>query len=437
MLQFLHIFAETDFINLVLFSNTIMIMRKPFLPILLIAFGAVSALISCKGSVTGDEIDADVDLITAADVIDVGYLTDIACDFRVHRLESDGPIEGIGGIKTWGDVMFARDNNSRKVLRFDNYKLTAVLNKMGRGPGEYTYVSDFTYDEANNILSLENDSSLVMYDAKTMAFIRKQKVNLSFQNCLNVGDKALYFGYLLSDYRKPNRGDSIHESIESLILVDRNEFDVTKGKILYQEYALERGAFGYPELFYINPKNLSTCLPGQINRIVTFSEEGVKDVYRFKVGSSPYLKEVDEYVKREYITMTDLTSFYSDVMSEIRNGFRLSQVYNIMVDGDAVSFRGNYTGGDELTYSSSYLYFVHHNGRKPDTKVYRHLRIPGLVMDIDPTGANGNHQIAIIENLGDDVIDRGSEMSPLAEQIIAELKKQNDDNPVILEFRFK
>ena len=31
MLQFLHIFAETDFINLVLFSNTIMIMRKPFL----------------------------------------------------------------------------------------------------------------------------------------------------------------------------------------------------------------------------------------------------------------------------------------------------------------------------------------------------------------------------------------------------------------------
>ena len=58
-------------------------------------------------------------------------------------------------------------------------------------------------------------------------------------------------------------------------------------------------------------------------------------------------------------------------------------------------------------------------------------------MDINPTGANGNHQIAIIENLGDDVIDRGSEMSPLAEQIIAELKKQNDDNPVILEFRFK
>ena len=149
----------------VLFSNTIMIMRKPFLPILLFAFGAVSALISCKGSLTGDQIDDDVDVILAADVIDVADLTEIAYDFRVHRLESDGPIEGIGGIKTWGDVMFARDNNSQKVLRFDNYKLTAVLNKMGRGPGEYTYVSDFTYDEAGNILSLENDSTLVMYDA--------------------------------------------------------------------------------------------------------------------------------------------------------------------------------------------------------------------------------------------------------------------------------
>ena len=181
MLQFLYIFAETDFINLVLFSNTIMIMRKPFLPILLFAFGAVSALISCKGSLTGDQIDDDVDVILAADVIDVADLTEIACDFRVHRLESDGPIEGIGGIKTWGDVMFARDNNSQKVLRFDNYKLTAVLNKMGRGPGEYTYVSDFTYDEAGNILSLENDfcAVSVLGVARPIRTVRMGNISMS------------------------------------------------------------------------------------------------------------------------------------------------------------------------------------------------------------------------------------------------------------------
>ena len=58
-------------------------------------------------------------------------------------------------------------------------------------------------------------------------------------------------------------------------------------------------------------------------------------------------------------------------------------------------------------------------------------------MDVDPTGANGNHQIAIIENLGDLAIDENVPLSPLAEQIVAELKKQNDDNPVMLEFRFK
>ena len=58
-------------------------------------------------------------------------------------------------------------------------------------------------------------------------------------------------------------------------------------------------------------------------------------------------------------------------------------------------------------------------------------------MDVDPTGANGNHQIAIIENLGDMAISESEPMSDLAEQIIAELKKQNDDNPVVLEFRFK
>ena len=45
--------------------------------------------------------------------------------------------------------------------------------------------------------------------------------------------------------------------------------------------------------------------------------------------------------------------------------------------------------------------------------------------------------IAIIENLGDLAIDDSQPMSPLAEQILEELKKQNDDNPVLLEFRFK
>jgi hypothetical protein len=45
--------------------------------------------------------------------------------------------------------------------------------------------------------------------------------------------------------------------------------------------------------------------------------------------------------------------------------------------------------------------------------------------------------VALIENLGDLAIDDSEPLSDLAEEILAELKKQNDDNPVLLEFRFK
>ena len=83
---------------------------------------------------------------------------------------------------------------------------------------------------------------------------------------------------------------------------------------------------------------------------------------------------------------------------------------------------------------SEFLYCIHN---KKETKVYRHLRIPGLSQDINPTGANGNRQIALVENLGSAAIDKSVPMSPLARQIIDELKKQNDDNPVLIEFRFK
>ena len=105
-----------------------------------------------------------------------------------------------------------------------------------------------------------------------------------------------------------------------------------------------------------------------------------------------------------------------------------------MVDGNTISFRTAYNSDGSFGSSSPYLYWVHND---EGTKVYKHLRIPGLARDIDPTGANGNHQIAIIENLGDATIDKSVEMCPLAKQIIEELKNQNDENPVLVEFRFK
>lgn len=406
-------------------------MRKS--PLFLSALSVLAVLAGCTSQ------SGDYETITSADVDEEVDLTEIAYDFRIHPLKCEGPLDGIGGVKSWDDggVMLARTNDSRKILRFDNYTLTAVLDRLGRGPGEYYFIEDFTYDKVNNCIYIENDSNLVTYDATTMEFKGKQRVNISLQNCLNVGDKMLYYGYYLGENGFREDGDSITVPFESMILVDRDERDLRKGTVLYQESGLQRLFMGYPELFYVNPKNYATCLTGFVNRIVTFNDlKKVTEVYSFKVGTDAIPADVEAILEAKKIGKDDFNSTISKFV-EALNGFNVfvTNVYNIMVDGETISFRVTYSAKNgAMGTPSEYLYFVRKDNQ---TKVYKHLRIPGLSRDIDPTGANGNHQIAIIENLGDLAIDKSVPMSPLAQQIIDELKKQNDDNPVMLEFRFK
>ena len=393
----------------------------------------MAVLTGCSGS------NGEYEVITAANIDEEADLTEIACDFRIHPLKYDGPMDGIGGIKCWddGQVMLARTNDDRKILRFDNYQVTAILDRLGRGPGEYYFIEDFTWDKVNNCIYIENDSNLVTYDATTMEFKGKQRVNINLQNCLNVGDKMLYFGYYLDEGDFSEDGDSITIPLESMILVDRDERDLRKGTVLYQESGLQRLIMGYPELFFVNPKNYSTCLTGFVNRIVTFNDlEKVTEVYSFKLGNDNPSAEMEALLNAKKIGKDDFNNSISDLIMGL-NGFEVSvnNVFNIMVDGKTISFRVTYRDRSEIFGpKSNYLYFVRTNNK---TKVYKHLRIPGLAMDINPTGANGNYQVALIENLGSMAIDEDVPMSPLAEQIIAELKKQNDENPVMLEFRFK
>ena len=394
------------------------------------ALSALTVLASCHSGSIGD-----YETITRGDIDEVGDLTEIAFDFKVHPLKCDGPLDGIGGVKSWDDVMLARTNDDRKILRFDNYQLTAVLDRLGRGPGEYYFIEDFTYDAVNNCIYIENDSNLVTYDAQTMEFKGKQRVNINIQNVLNVGDKMLYYGFYLDEYNRKSSEGTMNLPKESMILVDRDERDLKKGVVLYRESYLQRLTMGYPELFFVNPKNYSTCLTGFVNRIVTFDDlEKVTDVYRFKLGTASIPSDAEEIFEKEEMTPQELTHAMTAISQAISGDLSISNVYNIMVDNGTVSFRVTYRSADMLGSDSRYLYWVH---KDDGTKVYKHLRIPGLAQDVDPTGANGNHQIAIIENLGDMAIDKSVPMSPLAQQIIDELQKQNDDNPVMLEFRFK
>ena len=408
-------------------------MRKLYYSLLVLS---VMAVVGCSGSSSS----LDVDVLTDNEIFKVGDLTEIACDFKVYPLKADIPMDGIGGIKCWGDKAFARSNDNKKLLCFDKYKLYAVLDKLGRGPGEYIYLSDFSYDAKEDLIYVGNDSLICVYDARTMDFIRKQFVTFDIQNLLNVGDKMLYYGFDIDESRK-RQADREYNPTESVILADRGEWDLKNNStVLNQHSYYHRIIYGFPQLFYVNPQNMSFCLPGYVNRIVTFDNDSVTDVYRFRIESNDN-KIIDKYQDEKSFSGISYDDLMNDYVEMILGGGRfIDNVYNIIVDNGTISFRVDYAtfdaliSAEEIDSDSGFLYWVHNNS---GTKAYKSLRIPGLRRNINPTGCHDNRNVAIIENLGEDVIDELSDMSPLAKQIVDELKKQNDDNPVVLEFRFK
>ena len=78
----------------------------------------VAVLTGCQSGSLGKD---GYETITPFDIEEEADLTKIAYDFRIHPLKSADPMDGIGGIKCWDDVWLARTNDSRKILRFDNY----------------------------------------------------------------------------------------------------------------------------------------------------------------------------------------------------------------------------------------------------------------------------------------------------------------------------
>ena len=89
---------------------------------------------------------------------------------------------------------------------------------------------------------MENDSVLVTYNASTMAFIRKQRINLSIQNVLNLGDRMLYYGTYLDDY---NRYRDVEDGVrilpdQTMIIAEKGDYNFVNPIELYKVGYVER-----------------------------------------------------------------------------------------------------------------------------------------------------------------------------------------------------
>ena len=149
-------------------------------------FSALTVMAAITACVSAQNVDVEV--INPKDVIEIGDLTEIAYDFKINPLKSKSHIDRIGGIKSWDDgkVMLARNGNSDKVMRFDNYEFKGAVDGLGK-PEQYFYIEDFSYDKANNSIYIENGCRVAQYAAMMLPFTGPLDVTLSHRRFLKVG----------------------------------------------------------------------------------------------------------------------------------------------------------------------------------------------------------------------------------------------------------
>lgn len=139
--------------------------------------GLLLSLLSCTPSTT--MIVPEVDLLAPPDNY-ITSLSDIAVKVNYIPLGSTGdhPIGRISSIRVTTENIFVLSGD--KIFCFDSGgKYCFRLDKLGRGPGEYTYLSKFDVDSEGEFLVLNVFGKLLFYRIDASGFVYEKELKIT------------------------------------------------------------------------------------------------------------------------------------------------------------------------------------------------------------------------------------------------------------------
>ena len=394
-------------------------MRKPCFVICSIA-ALLLATVSCNKSKDGVVL-IDPDKAVPA------VLEDVACDIKVMPLKSDQPIPASTFYFFYDDYFFGTNQETdytfTKVTVFDSQgNYIGTIDRHGRGHNEYLKLVNFAYHADNKQLYLYDmgpeihaRSTIFKFQLPQLEFLETQypATMLDLTQVLHLGDgRSLISGH-------------VDNGVDKLMVLEFQPDTVLLLKE-YGEFGLNRISPTFYQLHFTNKDNPLIALFGYENSIYSFDDsDSLKHEFSFTFGlkglpksyadnqlaMGPYMQiitpEREEYMK-------DGSEILFDV--PVKNGNLLSFMYT----------RNQYQN------TQGFRHFYLTNGRKSAN--YSRLKVPGLDFAAPLIGVNGTSYVFSLEDVR---VDPSAPLSPLGQQILDAVRSQNDDNPILLQFRFK
>ena len=394
---------------------------------------AAALLVGCK-----ETADESVFLIDASQAVEAD-ITDVATDFRIIRLKSDEPLDTDMDYFFFDKWILGLPPNERgfghlRLNLFDREgNLVSVLNRVGRGPGEYLAIDRIvTLDEDKGILYIiaRMDVSIALLKYSVPDFEYLGRVELDMDSELReIG--PFDSGHFLALLDKDGNGPGHYSGVARTVLFDINNLSDTVG--LYTETWNRHNKFFETFASGTNRHNPLLKTMGYVNTIYRIEDKRLIPVFKFTFGENGVPQKLFDDTDKVQDNEDAVTSIHGGVFEYVMetDDCHIPFIYHAVQNGNVISFV--YTVFDADSYTTDPYYYVN-DGHKSVS--YSQLNIPGLNVNAPLNAIDQTRYVGEIPRRGN-LVDESEPMSKLAREILDSVAVQNDDNPILLEYRFK
>ncbi len=250
----------------------------------IIALLAGMAVISCKSDIIEGTILVDD---TKYETVN---LEDMTTELDVYRIKADESllIGGYEDIKIYDDYIFIKDNDSR-LYCIEGDSIISVLNKSGRGHGEYHTLDYWCYSNLRKTLYVHNDESLLCYSVPDFSFTGK--IDEDIYPIDAFGDDIFYSG-------------NDEENTDSTIVKQSlYKYSLTSGqKTKIKDLSYFSSVFVDETGLFRNGDDLLITLFGRDNKILRYDKDSVPTELATIRYDSKFAtpKEIEEFDMPDY-----------------------------------------------------------------------------------------------------------------------------------------
>ncbi len=370
----------------------------------------LSIILAFMMSACGDKYSENVLDLDDIEEIDLSPLTS---DIEIIPIKCSVPMDGAKRMIGYEDYTFILGDAGETVYCIQGDTVIAVLNAVGRGHGEYTYIDDFTYEEKSKILYVRNDEKLLKYSVPSMSFLGSSDITYT-----TIGMIALNPDEILANCSFWE-DDTYKECFNGLCIVS-----TATGEIIRRCFK-----FGYYD---------DSCL--MFNELVK-TEDGVLmpfcGVYKNKIllldTTTGETKELDSFsfnenwrVPKSLIKCIKKGDSYEITQeAEKRTSFCDGCHYPIYVNS-----RLTYWCYPEENWHDTPILVI----RDKDKFINRHFVISGTSLRINASFVKGDRFMKAFDCDPETIITDPDNASDLAKEIYRVMKAQPFNNPILLSY---